>query len=602
MAPLARLRCLTYLLLVAIAAAAAAQTPIGRYRLHSAGVWADFEQLGANRALLPGDVIRQLDEIDPPSGMKVIDELALQMDAMRSLGINIITFPLTTAANTYENPGFPQCNAGPGTGLFYAGPSALELTNLGRFLDLAASKGLRVILRLSNNHEDDLNGSAAWLDPIFAVVRAHSNVDLVSFDGDLHTVDTNGDGVADDCGGVSEPELFRGFASPQAQYVKWAIQRAMNAGLPARILSAEATVGIYVYLHQDPTTLPGVQDGHFWDPVLVEKQIFDSLQIPDAQRTYDLSFYEMTRCGVLKGCVDAPPAEWTEDVADRIVEIVGSGNGARVLAAEMGVAWPVDPAWQSPRALENLIDVMEAHHFDGGAFWIWSPPSQDWQDDPTREQDVKKLGPALVYNEVAKNIEDMGGFHLISIPNGSFEEGASMPAHWFILNTKRRASGQAPAVVPGSMPLVLERLDLSTEPGEPDVPSRGRYALRLGTGSAAIASVSAISEAIPVTPGTTYTTAMALRFAWSGDPSPHASTESRPQVDISFDYFDASGSRVTSRPSDIFRYFQENSTTGFATFVFYYTPPAGAAAVRIELAAHRNGLPSPIIFDVDAVR
>jgi hypothetical protein len=564
----------------AIHRTATSSAPIGRVRLPSVGVWADFEQLGANRALEPGNIIRELDEIDSYSGMRVSDEVGLQMDAMRSLGINIITFPLVTAATTYENPGFPQCNAGPGTGLFYPVPSTLEIANLGRFLDLAASKGLRVILRLSNNHEDDLTGSATWLDAIFPVARAHPNVDLISLDGDLHTIDTDGDGIPDACGGVSEPPLFRGFNSPQAQYIKWAIQRGMDAGIAPRLLSAEAITGTYIYFYQSPITLPGYQDGHAWDPVFVEKQIFDSLGIPDAQRTYDLSFYEMTRCGVLMGCVDESPAAWTEEVADRIVEIVGAGNGARVLAA---------------------ADVMESHGFDGGAFWIWVAPSQDWQNDPTREQDVKKLGTAFVYNPVAKILEDMGGFHLIAIPNGSFENGGLTADHWFIEGSKRRRIA-GPVRSSSLSPAVVERLDLSAETGEPDVPTRGRYALRLATGDPAAASVAAISEPIAVTPGTAYTTAMALRFSWSGDANVHADAASRPNVSVAFDYFDSSGNAIAARPADVFRYFQEDSTSGFAPFVFRYTPPDGAVTVRIEIAAHRNGLATPIVLDADAVR
>jgi hypothetical protein len=92
---------------------------------------------------------------------------------------------------------------------------------------------------------------------------------------------------------------------------------------------------------------------------------------------------------------------------------------------------------------------------------------------------------------------------------------------------------------------------------------------------------------------------MALRFAWSGDPNPTAAADARPNVYVAFDYFDASGHQLSS---DVTRYFQENSTTGFGTFVFHYTPPAGAQTVRIEIGAHRNGLPQPITIDADALR
>lgn len=553
--------------------------PIGRYRLPDAGVWANFEQLGANHEWLRGDLIRQLDAIDPSSGMRAYDEVALQMDAMRAMGINIITFDLVTVGATYEPPDFPICGLAPDIGLLYPSPTALELTNLGRFFDLAASKGLKVILRLSNTHEDDLTGSGTWLDAILGVARAHDNVDLVSFDGDLNKIDTDGDGKPDVCGGHSEPRLFMGFQSAQAQYVRFAIQRGMAAGIPARKLSAEAIVATKVYFDQSPTTSFGVQDGHFWDPVLVEKQIFDSLGIPDSQRTYDLSFYEMTKCGDLKGCQDEAPAAWAEEVADRVAQIVGTGNGARVLAVEMGVNPQWDPSWQSDRALEDLTNIMEAHGFSGGAFWEWVAPNPGLQSDPLHELDVKKLGTSFVYNPVKKIIEDMGGFHLIAVPNGSFEAGDAAPAQWIVEAPRRRAVKPASGGSLGS----VSRIKIDA-----DVPTRGSYAMRLTTGES---SVAAVSQPIPITPGTTYTTAMALRFAWSGDPNAN--------VYVAFDYFDANG-----RPlgSDVTRYFQENSTNGFETFVFHYTAPAGAQSVRIEIGAQRKGLPQPITLDVDAVR
>jgi hypothetical protein len=585
--------CVVILLIAAVAPAA----PIGRYRLTNAGVWADFEQLGGNKMLLPGDIIQHLDEIDPPSGMRIYDEVALQMDAMRAIGINTITHVVGTAGTSYDHPEFPNCNQGPGFGLQFPSPTALELTNLGRFLDLAASKGIKVILRLTNSQEDDLTGSATWLDAIFGVVRAHpAAVDLISFDGDLHTIDTDGDGKPDQCGGVSEPRLFLGFQSQQAQFIRWAIQRGMTAGLPPRILSAEAAIGAKVFFDQSPTTMPGAQDGHFWDTVGVEKQIFDSLGIPDAQRTYGLSFYEMSKCGVLVGCVDEPRAAWTEELADRVTQIVGAKSGARVLAVEMGNLSPVDPAWPTTRALEHLTDVMEAHGFAGGAYWLWAAPSLDWQTDPKNEQDVKLLGSTFQYTPVVRNMQDIGGFHLIAIPNGSFENGSGVPDDWFLVSSRHRAAAATPSS--GKSVGSMSRIDL----GQPEVPTRGTHALRLTTGDASDSSIAAWSEPIPVTPGTTYTTAMALRFGWSGDPNSAARPESRPNVSIAFDYFDAAGRPVAAHPSDVFRYFQEDATTGFGTFVLRYTPPDGAQTVRIEIGAHRNGLPQPITVDADAVR
>lgn len=185
----------------------------------------------------------------------------------------------------------------------------------------------------------------------------------------------------------------------------------------------------------------------------------------------------------------------------------------------------------------------------------------------------------------------MGGFHLISIPNGSFESGGATPDQWVPVGPRHHVALLAPSVSAGTM----SRIDL----GQADVPTRGRYAMRLTTGDGSTASIGAVSDPIPITPGTTYTTAMALRFVWSGDPNPSAAPESRPNVYVAFDYLDARGSQIAA---DVTRYFQENSTSGFATFVFHYTPPADAQTVRIEIGAHRNGLAQPITVDADALR
>jgi hypothetical protein len=52
----------------------------------------------------------------------------------------------------------------------------------------------------------------------------------------------------------------------------------------------------------------------------------------------------------------------------------------------------------------------------------------------------------------------------------------------------------------------------------------------------------------------------------------------------------------------VFRFFQEDSTSGFATFPLAFTTPADADTVRIELAVLRNGLPSALVADFDALR
>ena len=67
-------------------------------------------------------------------------------------------------------------------------------------------------------------------------------------------------------------------------------------------------------------------------------------------------------------------------------------------------------------------------------------------------------------------------------------------------------------------------------------------------------------------------------------------------------YFQASGTVSAVRRQDSFAFFQEDSTTGFGTFPLQYTTPSDAASVEIQFGAARNGLPTPITFDVDNVR
>jgi hypothetical protein len=198
---------------------------------------------------------------------------------------------------------------------------------------------------------------------------------------------------------------------------------------------------------------------------------------------------------------------------------------------------------------------------------------------------VKRRGIEFIYNPVQKEVIDMGGFHLTTIPNGSFETGDSLPSNWTV-------GGNGTGL----------RYFLPAEPGQPEVPTRGNYALRLVTGSGPNDTVNATSDMIAVTPNTIYTTTANLRFGWTGDPSPAGDSTTRPQVFISIQYFDGSGKASQVRTQDVFRFYQENSTNAFQTFPLQYTTPTDASFVRIEVDAARNGLPTAITFDVDNLR
>ncbi len=286
-------------------------------------------------------------------------------------------------------------------------------------------------------------------------------------------------------------------------------------------------------------------------------------------------------------CTDLAPHPWAEQTLQTIYGIIGTGSGARVVATEMGDNNPVDPAWKTEWAMESLTTLMEKYQIEGGSFWRWTSFMDSEDSDPTLTQPVKVRGVNFVYNPVQKEILDWAGFHLTAIPNGSFEDDVAangVPTQW-----TQTGSGTAAAYF------------LAQEPGQPQVPSRGSYCLRLTTAAGASSTVSALSQPIPVTPGTSYTTAANLRFSWTGDPNPSGNSAKRPQVFVTIHYLNANG-QPASTPSTVFSYFQENSTQGFQTFVFQYTPPSDATSLEIEIGAARNSLSMPIVFDADNFR
>src|SRR5439155_15715687 len=135
---------------------------------------------------------------------------------------------------------FPDCKISYALGFEFPQPSATELGNLTPFLDLIHSKGIKVILVLTNTHMQDQANSQTWLGAILNVVKNHPALDFVVFNGDATTIHTNGDGVPDACGGKAEAPLWLGPSAPAyaAPYVQWAIGYAMSLGMPASKLSA----------------------------------------------------------------------------------------------------------------------------------------------------------------------------------------------------------------------------------------------------------------------------------------------------------------------------------------------------------------------------
>ena len=369
------------------------------------GLYVQFERRGWPAEYSPGQVIQNFDQFDAVVGSTVAAEVALQLDTMRRMGVNAITYELRSADPEYipGGEGFPTCNLQPVLGLRWPQPTSTELQNLVGLFDLAHAKGMRILLRLTNTHmeEQPPTNSATWLGAILGAVRAHPALELVAFEGNTHFVDTNGDGIPDACGTPAEPPLWLGPTSAPAKYVQWAIGYARSLGIPTRKLSAEAIVGDYFVESESPAG-PDATDGHLWKPIAVLKGILDNLGIPDANRTYAISIYEHRKCSTAQSlpCVDADPGPWAEQTLQGVLATTGRGSGARVVAPEMGLLPPMEPTWSTDQAFESLIQLFRTYEVDGGAFWRWTSFNNDEDADPSLAEPVKRRGVAFTYNPV----------------------------------------------------------------------------------------------------------------------------------------------------------------------------------------------------------
>ncbi len=578
---------------VAVSAPITPSSPLGRFRSKGPGLWTQFEDRGANGGYYPGQTLHSWNDFEPAIGTTVAQEVSLQLDKMQAMGVSAITFSVRTskATDTPDMPFVPpECSENPALGLNWPQPTPEELTNLTALFDLVASKGMRMRLGLVNTHmeEQPPTNSTTWLRAILGAIGKHPALDVITFDGTPLLVPSTPSGPPDTCGTPAEAALWNGPGTVTTQYIEWAMGYAQSLGVPARKLSAEAITGNFETDSLQPNSCPNcATDGHFWNPITTLKTVFDDVGIPDSQRTYALSFYEHTKCtNVNIPCVDVAPHPWAEQTIQTMYGIIGTGNGSRVVATEMGYLPPVIPTWKTEWAVESLATLMEKYQIEGGSFWVWAHFTDSEDSDPTLDDAVKRRGVNFVYNPVQKEILDWSGFHLSAIPNGSFEDDLDshrVPTHWAVTG-----NGSAAAYY------------LPQETGQPQVPSRGSYCLRL-TANDSTSPISATSDPIAVTPGTSYTTVANMRFAWSGDPNPSASASTRPQVFVTIHYLNANG-QPASVPSTIFQYFQEDSTQGFQTFVFQYTTPSDAKSVQIEIGAVRNGLSTPIMLDADNFR
>lgn len=366
------------------------------------GLCVQFDDRGFINGYYTGQVIKDLNTFESSLGHTVAEEVSLQLDEMKKIGVNTITFELRTT-----DPGwtggfeYPACNLHVVLGCEYPFPTQTEITNLRALFDLINNKQIKIMLWLNNTHmeEQPPSNNTQWISAILNAVKDHPALDLVLFGGNTRLVDSNGDGIKDQCGTPAEAPLYMGPSSVPANYVKWAIQYGMTLGLPANKLSAECVVGSYIIDAESPSG-PDTTGNHLWRTVKVLKQIFDDLAVPENQRTYAISFYQQRKCQDARGvpCVDADPAVWAEETWKNVFEIIGRKD-SRVVAVEMGL-YKNDPNWTTEQAFESHIKLIKRYGVAGGCFWRWAFFENSEENDPTLSTPVKKRGLAFDYYAV----------------------------------------------------------------------------------------------------------------------------------------------------------------------------------------------------------
>jgi hypothetical protein len=558
----------------------------GRRLLSEVGLWVQIENRNQIVGYSPGELIRSFDQ---PG---VASEASDQLDRIKALGVKRFTYELRTAdASTAANNCatatiFPNCTVCYAVGLGWPRPTTAELTNLHAFFDLVATKGMKIDLLLTTTHmEVPQAQSKRWLGPIFDTVQGHAALGVVLFGGDANKIDANGDGVNDKCGSQGgEAPLWLGPNSHAGRYLKWVIPFAISRGIAAKQLSAESVIGDF-FVDSEPPAGPSATGRHLWKPIRVMKMIFDAAAIPTAQRTYAMSFYERRKCSGAQHLTCTPdlnPHAWAENRLKDALSVIAPAKGKQLLMTEGGTLDPTN--WPAERAYESLGYLMNKHGLPGGNFWRWTNFTSSEDSDPQTAKPVKKRGMAYEFLPPKNEIVDLAGYHLLPIPNGSFETGAAKPSLWTIAGNGT-----------GS------RYHLGNEAGQPQVPSRGEYSLRLAP-SAGDTTIRATSRPIAVDPNRTYTTTANLRFNWSGDPNPSGTPETRPHVFITVNHYRANGQVSLVQASQTFRFVQEDGAADFRTFPIQYQTPSDAASVRLVIGVARKNIASPIRLDADNLR
>ncbi len=355
-------------------------------KLDLRGVWAGFEDVGSSSGFYNGDTIKTFDTIAP--------QLSAQMDLMVQMGVNVISFPIGATDASYTGQvGPPDCNTPPSAGALWPQPTSAELDGLVKVLDLAQSKGLRVLLELEDTHFDESppTNTTTWVTALVNDVKAHPALELVTFMGDVHVNDFGG---TLSCGLPAEPPLWLGPGTVVYDHLKFEMSLARSLGLDPRKISAEAIVGDYNLESSATSTAPQ----HLYSPIAVLKQLFDELSWPADQRTYALSFYFRNKCDVSTACTEIGPAAWADATAQYVASVADFSSGSRAIAIEWGTL--VGGGSTPDAAVPGITTVMQKYGISGGSYWIWVDTDDTYEASLPFAEGVLKRGSTLQFNPV----------------------------------------------------------------------------------------------------------------------------------------------------------------------------------------------------------
>jgi hypothetical protein len=110
------------------------------------------------------------------------------------------------------------------------------------------------------------------------------------------------------------------------------------------------------------------------------------------------------------------------ETANGVFDVIGRGNGARVVAVEMGLLPPAEPGWTTEQALESLVWVMQTTGIDGGCFWRWTSFDNGEDADPSLALPIKLRGEDYRFTPVKEVLERLYTFGLVSEPDFSLKK------------------------------------------------------------------------------------------------------------------------------------------------------------------------------------